>query len=131
VFEHIPDEDLLVTLAKLHSCLRPDGRLLCVMPDPGGRGRQLKGTGWSGFGDPTHVNLKSAQGWQQFFANNGFQVLRCGTDGLWDFPYRPEWPLWCNYLKYAWGTALQFMAGRLLLPAGSGESVIVLLQRPS
>ena len=82
-----------------------------------------------GFGDPTHVNLKAAQEWRAFFERNGFRVLRCGTDGLWDFPYRPEWPRWANYLRYAGGTALQFAAGRLLLPAGAGESVILLLQR--
>ena len=131
VFEHITDGELSLTLARLHSSLRPDGRLLCVMPDADGRGRHLKGAGWSGFGDPTHVNLKSALGWRVFFEGSGFQVLRCGTDGLWDFPYRQEWPLWCNYLRFAWGAALQFMSGRLLLPVGAGESVIFLLRRQS
>lgn len=128
VFEHIPDNDLVEILRKLHASLRPDGRLLCVMPDAGGRGMRLKGSGWSGYCDSTHINLKTADEWQEFFSRNGFCVIQSGTDGLWDYPYSNR-GLWLDYLRYAWGTVLQFLLGRLLLPVGSGESVVFLLQR--
>ena len=48
VFEHIPDAALFATLAGLRVCLLPQGRLLCVMTDAAGRGRQLKGERWRG-----------------------------------------------------------------------------------
>ncbi len=129
VFEHIADGDLTDVLKMLHESLKSNGRLLCVMPDAGGRGRELKGDDWSAYRDPTHVNLKSASEWQIFFAQRGFQILHTGTDGLWDFPYRRHWPAWTNYLRFAWGTVFQFLLGRLLLPVGSGESVVLLMQK--
>lgn len=79
--------------------------------------------------DPTHVNLKSASEWQEFLACNGFRVLRSGTDGLWDFPYHEGRPVWLDRLRHAWGTGVQFLLGRLVLPVGSGESVILLMQK--
>lgn len=128
VFEHIPDHDLTEILAKLRLSLKPGGRILCVMPDVAGRGKVLKGENWSAYRDPTHVNLKSYSEWQNFFVLNGFRILRCGTDGLWDFPYKHHWPIWAEYCIYAWGTIFQFLLGRLILPVGSGESVVFLLQ---
>lgn len=129
VFEHIIDSELRTILRQLHASLKTGGRILCVMPDAGGKGVRLKGENWSGYGDPTHVNLKTASDWQEFFSANGFKVLKCGTDGLWDFPYRREGPLWFDYCQHACGTVLQFLFGRLILPLGSGESVILLLQK--
>ena len=128
VFEHIPDVELTGVLHELHKSLRPEGRMLCVMPDAGGRGMRLKGSNWSGYHDSTHVNLKTAKEWQDFFFLNGFSVMHSGTDGLWDFPYSYRW-VWLDCLRYAWGTVFQFLLGRLLLPVGSGESVVFLLQR--
>jgi len=99
------------------------------MPDSGGRGRKLKGEAWSGFRDPSHIKLKSSDEWKTFFVENGFHILKQGTDGLWDFPYMTRWPSWLNLVRFAWGTAFQFFLGRLLLPAGAGESAIFLLAK--
>lgn len=129
VFEHLADGDLERTLERLSSSLRPGGRVLCAMPDAGGRGHRLKGSSWSGFRDPTHVNLKSSAEWAAFFSQNGWRVVKTGTDGLWDFPYSKERPVWLDQLHRAWGTLFQFLLGRLVLPAGWGESVIFLLQK--
>lgn len=129
VFEHISDSELQTVLKTFRLSLKSSGKILCVMPDSGGRGRCLKGEAWSGFRDPSHINLKTADEWQAFFVGNGFRIVKQGTDGLWDFPYKVQWPRWLNLVRFAWGTVFQFLLGRLLLPAGSGESAIFLLAK--
>lgn len=129
VFEHITDGDLENVLKRLSESLRPSGRILCVMPDAGGLGYALKGRDWSGFRDPTHINLKSYCEWEAFFVANGWRVIRMGADGLWDFPYTPGWPVRLDQVRRAWGTLFQFLLGRLVLSAGRGESVIFLLEK--
>lgn len=127
VLEHISDEELVRVLASWKRVLISKGRILCVVPEVGGRGHQLKGKHWIGYGDSTHINLKQREAWKAFFAEHGFQVIKSGTDGLWDFPYRKDCPRVVDFLLHAPGTLLQFLAGRLLLREGRGESLILLL----
>lgn len=129
VFEHIDDGELEGVLERLSASLLPSGRILCVMPDVGGRAQKLKGKAWSGFRDQTHINLKSSSEWETFFSHQGWTVDRRGTDGLWDFPYTSGCHMRLDQLRRAWGTLFQFFVGRLILPAGSGESAILLLQK--
>uniref|UniRef100_UPI0035B1D32D class I SAM-dependent methyltransferase n=1 Tax=Chitinimonas sp. TaxID=1934313 RepID=UPI0035B1D32D len=129
VLEHIDDAGLDEVLATWRRMLAPGGRVLCVVPDVGGRGRAIKAERWFAYRDATHINLKSRLQYRALFASRGFAVVAEGTDGLWDFPYRPGFPRWLDLAWHATPTVLQFLSGRLLLSAGSGESAVFILER--
>jgi len=129
VLEHIERSILPSVLAHWHRALLPQGRVLCVVPDADGRGHSLAGKHWTSFGDPTHVTLMGHIEWRDLFVSSGFSVCRIGTDGLWSLPYREGKGKIEDGLRFSIPTLVQFLAGRLLLPAGSGESAIFLLEK--
>jgi SAM-dependent methyltransferase len=128
VLEHLDEPKLLETMAAFRRSLRPKGRLLCVMPDLAGAGRMIKGDAWFGYRDATHINLKSADQYRALMHAQGFQVIAAGTDGLWDFPYAQGVPKLLDVALHATGTVLQFVAGRLLLASGAGESCVIVAE---
>jgi len=130
VFEHIDDKALQEVFATFRNILLPGGRILCVVPERDGLGHIIKGTDWCGFKDPTHVNLKNFKEWSSFFRENGFAIVKAGTDGLWDFPYSRK-PRYLDILQHSWLTIIQFFAGRLILSVSSGESAVFILKRLS
>jgi SAM-dependent methyltransferase len=129
VLEHLDDATADATLATWRRILRPGGHALVVMPDPAGRGRRLAGDAWMGFADPTHINLKPHDAWRSFVTDRGFVVEREGTDGLWDVPYG-RLPKLVDAALHAVPAFAQFLAGRLVLRPGTGESSVFLLRRP-
>lgn len=129
VLEHIERSILTSVLARWHRALLPQGRVLCVVPDAAGRGHSLAGKHWTSFGDPTHVTLMGHNEWRDLFVSSGFSVYRIGTDGLWCLPYREGKGKIVDGLRFSIPTLVQFLAGRLVLPAGSGESAIFLLEK--
>lgn len=129
VLEHIERTMLPDTLACWRRSLKRNGRVLCVIPDANGKGHQLAGEQWIGFGDPSHVTLLGWQEWRQIFLSSGFLVHRIGTDGLWNLPYRAGIGKMRDGLRFSIPTIVQFLFGRLLLPAGAGESAIFLLEK--
>ncbi len=131
VFEHITDTDLIHVLKTLRQILIPGGRLLCVVPELGGRGHLLKQEQWAGFMDPTHINLKTRAEWLNLLSNNGYELIAYGTDGLWDFPYLHGRSRFIDVCRFAPATVIQFLSGRLLLPPGSGESLIMIFESKS
>lgn len=128
VLEHITDDELGVVCAAWRLALLPRGKVMCVVPERDGLGHRIKKQEWIGFKDPTHINLKSRKEWQALFNRHGFTVVASGTDGLWDFPYSRSLPRFFDLLIHAPGTVVQFLAGRLLLKAGNGESLILVLE---
>lgn len=128
VLEHIGDNELHEIMYLWRKALVSGGRVLCVTPDPSGRGHIIKDKEWFGFRDPTHINLKPRQEWEKYFAQYKFETIKIGTDGLWDFPYTRGIPKPLDALIHSKATAIQFLLGRLILPAGKGESAIFLLQ---
>lgn len=128
VLEHIDRALLPATLASWRRSLVTRGRVLCVVPDATGRGHCLSGKRWIGFGDPTHVTLTGWREWSDLFISAGFMVHRVGTDGLWNIPYRVGNGKLLDGLKFSIPTVVQFLVGRLILPAGSGESAVFLLE---
>jgi SAM-dependent methyltransferase len=129
VLEHLDDEMAGSVLACWRRVLRPEGRALVVMPDPAGRARALAGPGWTGYQDPTHINLKPHAEWREVFRSAGFAVVREGSDGLWNVPYR-RLPKLVDAVLHAVPSFVQFASGRLFLRPGSGESSVFVLGRP-
>ncbi len=128
VVEHLDDAAAATALAAWHRALRPGGRALVVTPDPAGRGRALSGSRWVGFADVTHVNLKPHGQWRELLAAHGFDVVREGSDGLWNVPYR-RLPRPVDAALHAGPALAQYLAGRLFLPPGSGESAVLVARR--
>ena len=128
VLEHVEGSELITVFNRWKSALQRSGRVLCVVPELNGRGHLLKKNNWIAFKDNSHVSLKTREQWHDLFSENGFKVLKCGTDGLWDFPYS-DGPRWLDLLTLAPGTVLQYLVGRLILSAGGGESAVFLLER--
>ncbi|MBW4720779.1 class I SAM-dependent methyltransferase [Saccharothrix obliqua] len=128
VLEHLSDEIAEEVVATFRRILKPDGKALVVMPDPMGRGRRLKGDTWNGFADETHINLKPHAEWRKFLTDRGMRVLREGSDGLWDVPYR-KLPKLVDAAVHAGPSLAQFLSGRLVLGPGSGESSIFVLAK--
>jgi SAM-dependent methyltransferase len=127
VLEHLDDDTATEVLACWRRVLLPRGRALVVMPDPAGRARALAGEGWTGYQDPTHINLKPHAEWREFLTAAGFRVLREGSDGLWNVPYS-RLPKLLDAGMYAMPSLVQFLAGRLFLPPGSGESSVFVIE---
>jgi 2-polyprenyl-3-methyl-5-hydroxy-6-metoxy-1,4-benzoquinol methylase len=121
VVEHIPDDALGELLKDLRRASTPTCRALIVTPDPEGKAHTLHGEKWNALTDRTHINLKSSAQWTEFFRENGMRVLRCTSDGLWNFPYS-TWPVPFDALRYGLPMAGQFLSGRMLLKPGTGES---------
>lgn len=130
VLEHLTDDIVESVLATWQRVLRPDGRVLAVMPDPAGRARALAGERWNGFSDPTHINLKPHAEWRSVLAGHGFRVVREGSDGMWNVPYG-RLPKLVDAGLRAGPALVQFLSGRLFLTPGSGESSIFVLERGS
>lgn len=129
VLEHVEPTSLPSVLTCWYNALLPHGRILCVVPDAAGRGHDLAGDRWTGFGDPSHVSLLGHGEWRDLFASQGFAVCKMGTDGLWCLPYREGKSKIVDGLLFSIPTLIQFMAGRLILPVGSGESAVFLLEK--
>lgn len=128
VLEHLDDAQVAVALATWRRVLRPGGRALVVVPDPAGRAHALTGPAWAGFSDPTHINLKPHASWAAVLVEHGFDVLRQGSDGLWNVPYR-RLPKLVDAGLHAGPSLVQFLSGRLFLRPGSGESGVFVVQR--
>lgn len=128
VLEHLDDDTASAAMGCWRRVLVPRGRALVVMPDPGGRARALAGGNWTGYQDPTHVNLKSHAQWRSFLREHGFTVLREGSDGMWNVPYS-RLPKLIDACRFAVPALTQYLAGRLLLSPGTGESSVFVVER--
>lgn len=128
VVEHIPDEPLRQVLAEWRRVLKPGGVALVVTPDAADYASRVKADSWIALSDPTHVNLKAHQTWVGEFQSAGFEVIAEGADGLWDFPYSIQRLGRLEVLLKGWPTLAQFIAGRIWLRPGSGESSVIVLR---
>ena len=128
VLEHLDDETAVEVLACWRRVLVPRGRALVVMPDPAGRARARAGENWTGFQDPTHINLKPHARWRSFLREHGFLVLREGSDGMWNVPYS-RLPKPVDAGRFAIPSLTQYLAGRLFLRPGTGESSVFVVER--
>lgn len=131
VVEHIEDEPLRAVLGDWYRVLRPGGRALVVTPDAAGFAARRKGAAWIALTDPTHINLKAHGDWVALFEATGFRCVRGFADGLWDFPYLVPVLGKAEVFLLGWPTLVQFLLARPVLPAGSGESSILVMEKPA
>jgi SAM-dependent methyltransferase len=131
VFEHLTDTELESAGAEIVRMLKPEGRLLAVMPNVSGVAHHLKGANWSAFKDPTHINLKNAQSWSDMFQLNwGLRVTCVFADGYYDFPYgNTPYAKTIGDATRMMRTMLQFVLARAILNKDDGENVIFVLQK--
>lgn len=129
VLEHLDDDTARTVLDCWRRVLVPGGRALVVVPDPAGKARLLAGASWAGHQDPTRINLKPHAHWRRVLVDAGFTVLREGSDGLWNGPYGTL-PKVLDAAVHAIPSSTQFLAGRLFLRPGSGESSVFVIETP-
>jgi SAM-dependent methyltransferase len=127
VLEHLDDAAVAATLATWRRVLVPGGRALVATPDPAGRGHAISGARWVGYADPTHVNLRPHAYWRDLLAEQGFRVLHEASDGLWNVPYGRRYSP--RDVVRAAPSLAQYVAGRLILAPGSGESSVFVVER--
>ncbi|GBD97254.1 MAG TPA: class I SAM-dependent methyltransferase [Nitrospirae bacterium] len=127
VMEHLKDP--FETLRLFHKILHDGGVLLYIVPDVSGLGHKIKKQRWVGYGDPSHISLYPAEKWLCWTEAAGFKILKTGTDGLWHVPYLPLIPQWVQKLIFYPLPAIQVITGHLFLPAGWGESLVVVAQK--
>lgn len=127
VLEHLDDDAVAAALRTWRRVLVPRGRALVATPDLGGRGRAVSGARWVGYADPTHVHLEPHARWRELLVAHGFTVVREGSDGLWNVPYGRRYTP--RDVVRAAPAFAQYVAGRLVLPPGSGESAVFVVER--
>ena len=127
VLEHLDDDAVAAALQTWRRVHVPGGRALVATPDPAGRGHAISGRRWVGYADPTHVNLKPHAQWRELLVAHGFAVLHEASDGLWNVPYGRV--LGPRDVARAAPAFAQYVAGRLVLPPGSGESSVFVVER--
>ena len=129
VLEHIPDPS--VALDGIYQWLRPGGALFVVVPDPDGWGHRLKKSDWFAYRDPTHCSLLPAGDWLSRIEKSGFEILKVGTDGLWDPPYVGRLPRQMQLPIFGAMAAGQVALGRVVLPPQWGECLVISARRPN
>jgi len=127
VLEHIPDP--APTLAEFARILRPNGRLLFVVPNPQGWGHRIKRDAWFAYRDDSHCSLFDRDRWVALTEDAGFIVDRVNADGLWDPPYVGRIPRPLQLAVLGLPAALQVAAGRVFLPRDWGECIVVTARR--
>jgi 2-polyprenyl-3-methyl-5-hydroxy-6-metoxy-1,4-benzoquinol methylase len=127
VLEHLQNPKETIRL--FHTLLKAQGVLLFIVPNTSGLGHTIKKKEWVGYGDPTHISLMPAKQWLEWVKSAGFQIMECGTDGLWNVPYVTHVPLWLQKLIFYPMPAIQVVTGRLIWHYNWGESLIVIAQK--
>jgi SAM-dependent methyltransferase len=102
VFEHIEDALLVNIFQEMNCKLTVNGTVIAVMPNKFGGAHILKGKDWKAFSDPTHLNIKSAQEWENMFKTVwGLSIISSFSDGYYDFPYATKRKYFFPFLIYA------------------------------
>ena len=127
VLEHVPDP--AATFREFARLLRPNGRLLYVVPNPQGWGHRIKQQKWFAYRDPTHCSVLSKAAWLAATRDGGFSIERVAADGLWDAPYVARVPKVIQRPFFGALAGLQVVLGRVFLPADWGECLVVFARR--
>jgi SAM-dependent methyltransferase len=128
VLEHLIDPR--TGLRTLWDALRPGGLALVTVPNLASLSRKLKGCDWSAYRDRTHRCLVAPGTWRGWFEAAGFEVVRVGTDALWDPPYFDRWLRPLERLAILSAANLLALV-RLQLPWSLGDNLVVTLRKPA
>lgn len=99
IIEHLSHPEIFFSEAK--RILKDGGHIILSTPNPSSFGAKLKGRKpefqekpnnermleWYGWRDESHINIKQFEEWRNIIKENGFRIVRDGTDTLWDVPY--------------------------------------------
>jgi len=128
LLEHI--EDPSVVLKEFNRMLKDKGIVFATVPNMSSVGRQLKGNEWFAYRDETHISLLYPHEWYRLFEKAGFEVIKQGSDGLWDVPYLgTKVPSFLQKLLFYPTSAIQIIAGTVFLPIRSGENLILVARK--
>ena len=126
VIEHLEVPELF--LSEVYKVLNSQGILILSTPNPESFGCKIKQKRWQDWRDSTHINIKMRKEWKRLLRDNGFRILRDGTDTLWDVPYFRKVPLALEkmiFLSVHW--LLTWLFG--FLPWNFGENYICIAQK--
>ena len=127
VIEHLTDQELSNIFHKLKTVMTPDGIIMITTPAKNGLAHKIKKENWIGFKDNTHINLKKYNDWINFFHKNKIKLIKAGSDGLWDFPYKSLKNSF-KILKILFIMTIQIILGKLYLSYNEGETFIFFLK---
>ena len=126
VVEHLPDPSRFFFEAA--RVLRLGGVLFFSTPNPLSLGHRVKGSASTIYTDTTHVSVHPPDTWRRMCADHGFDVIRDGTDTLWDPPYTRAVPLRLQQAILGLFT-YAIRATLLMLPWSLGENYLCLARR--
>ena len=134
VIEHLAHPEAF--MAEASRALSPGGVLIVTTPNPASLGARVKsgyagddtGKMWFGLRDETHINIRPIDEWRRTFADNHLNIIRDGTDFLWDPPYFKGIPVILQRLAFI-GT--QWLGAWVLgfLPWRLGENYVAALRK--
>lgn len=127
VMEHLekPEDTIQLFFTKL----RLGGILFITMPNASSLGKSLKKEGWFAYRDDTHISLLEVAQWKAIVHESGFEILKVGTDGLWDVPYLRYVPVFMQKLLFYPTAAVQIISNSLFIPLRYGENLIIIAQK--
>ena len=129
VVEHLPHPEKAI--AELGRVLAPGGVLILATPNLDSLLKPLKGAGWIGYQDPTHIALKPPAKWLRLIRDAGFKPVRIFADGFWDVPYVRFVPKILQKLFFGSLGGFQAILGLPFLPMRWGESIMVVAIKQS
>jgi len=127
VLEHIAKPEL--TVLDFHRMLKKNGILFFTVPNMSSVGRKLKKGEWFGYRDKTHISLLAPIEWRRIVIDSGFEILKVGSDGLWDVPYIKSMPTFIQKIIFYPTSAVQVLAKKTFLPIWSGENLVVIARK--
>jgi SAM-dependent methyltransferase len=114
--------------------LKPGGTAIVCMPNPESFGVRVKKNSLKLTPtmrlDPTHVSLFPRGVWNSLAREEGFEVVRAGSDCLWDLPYVTWIPLVVQKIIFVPLNAI-FQGWIGLLPWNLGENTIIIFRKAS
>lgn len=114
--------------------LKPGGIAIISTPNPLSFGNRVKkdkpGLTPSMYLDKTHVSLLNQDEWRTIFEDSGFEIIRLGSDFLWDIPYYRRIPIIFQKMVLI---PLNLLFRRYIGMANwsHGENIILIIKKPA